>query len=356
MNILISGVGGPTPRSISKSIKISKYAKKCRLFGTEIHAYLNGLYEQGLYEQNTLVPKSTDKNYWKVLKKFVEENEIEYAIISPENAVLEWSLYKKNGGTWPCKTILPEYDIVNILRSKGTMTTILKNSGLVPKSYVFKPKDLNFFELEKKLKYPFWIRSTTGSSGLGSLKVENRESLKNWFMINSSVSEFIASSFLPGRNLACKLLYYDGDLIRSACAERVNYIMSKVAPSGITGNTSFGRLLNESALVERAKKAMDLIFKYAGTKKHGFFTADFKEDMHGVPYITEINIRMVAFNYSFAVGGANFSEDILALLSNDAQFDKTYQMYKFEPDTIFLRDVDALPVLMKESELLKNNY
>ena len=61
---------------------------------------------------------------------------------------------------------------------------------------------------------------------------------------------------------------------------------------------------------------------------------------------------MVAFNYSFALAGANFSEDILALLSNDSNFDLTYKMYEFEPQTIFLRDVDVQPILMKESDLL----
>tara|TARA_B100001059_G_scaffold147007_1_gene146849 strand:- start:3227 stop:4285 length:1059 start_codon:yes stop_codon:yes gene_type:complete len=352
MNILISGVGGPTPRSVSRSIKISKYAKKSKLFGTEIQRFVYGLYESDLYEENIIVPKSRDKKYWDVLRAFIKENDIKYAMIHPENAVLEWSFFKKNGGIWPCKTILPDYDLVKILLNKGEMTSILKDSGFVPQSYVLKPEELDLSKLEEQLHYPFWIRSTSGSSGLGSLKVENRESLKNWFTINPLVSEFIASAFLPKRNLACKLLYYNGELIRSASAERVNYIMSKVAPSGITGNTSFGRLLNEPDLVDKAICAMDLLFEYTNTKKHGFFTVDFKEDIDGRPYITEINVRMVAFNYSFALGGANFSEDILALLSNDPLFDKTYKMYEFDPNTIFLRDVDVEPILMKESELL----
>ncbi len=352
MNILISGVGGPTPRSVSRSIKISKYGEKSKLYGTEIQPFVHGLYEKELYEKNIIVPKSSHKKYWSVLNGFIEKNNIEYAMIHPENAVLEWALFKKKGGVWPCKTILPDYDLVKVLIDKGAMTKILNQSGLVPKSYILNPKKIDFKKLEKTLGYPFWIRSTSGSSGLGSLKVENQESLKNWFTINPKVTEFIASTFLPKRNLACKLLYYNGKLIRSASAERVNYIMSKVAPSGITGNTSFGRLLNEPNLVDKAISAMDLLFEYTNTKKHGFFTADFKEDIDGRPYITEINVRMVAFNYSFALAGANFSEDILALLSNDSNFDLTYKMYEFEPQTIFLRDVDVQPILMKESDLL----
>ncbi|MDB4735901.1 hypothetical protein OAF39_02705 [Akkermansiaceae bacterium] len=355
MNILISGVGGPTPRSVSRSIKISKYKEKTRLFGTDINPYCSGLYESGLYEKNILVPSARNKKYWDTIKEFIHENDIKYAMIQPEQAALEWSLHKEKGGKWPCKTILPDYELVKVLMDKGAMTTILSDSGLVPKSYVINPEDLDLERLEEALRYPFWIRSTSGSSGLGSLKVESREGLKNWFTINPGVSEFIASTFLPKRNLACKLLYYNGNLIRSACGERVNYIMSKVAPSGITGNTSFGRLLNEPNLVSLATEAMELLFKATNTKKHGFFTADFKEDDKGIPYLTEINIRMVAFNYSFALGGANFSEDILALMSDDVSFDRAYKMYEFEPGTIFLRDVDVEPILMKESDLIQKS-
>ena len=129
--------------------------------------------------------------------------------------------------------------------------------------------------------------------------------------------------------------------------------MAKVAPSGITGNTSFGRLLNEPKVFEEANKAMDHMFKHTGAKKHGFFTVDFKEDENGKPYITEVNVRHVAFTQCFAAGGANFAEDTMRLLDNDPSFDKNFKLYEFEKDLIFLRDVDALPILMKEKDLLK---
>ena len=129
--------------------------------------------------------------------------------------------------------------------------------------------------------------------------------------------------------------------------------MAKVAPSGITGNTSFGRLLNEPKLVEAAIKAMDHLFEKAAASKHGFFTVDFKEDENGNPFITEINVRHVAFTQCFAVAGANFAEDTIRLLDGDPGFDKNFKMYEFEEGQIFLRDVDALPIMMKEKDLLK---
>ena len=81
--------------------------------------------------------------------------------------------------------------------------------------------------------------------------------------------------------------------------------------------------------------------------KHGFFTADFKEDESGCPFITEINVIMLAFNICFAAGGSNFTEDIIRLLNND----KSYKKYEFDPGTIFLRDVAIEPKLMNEKDL-----
>lgn len=348
-NLLISGVGGPTPRSIARSLHLSQHP--VTLYGTDVNPYAYGVYEDHLYQETRIIPYANHEGYWDALFAYVKERNIQYAMVHPEHEVLAWAKRKHDGLDWPCPTLLPHYNLVHALVDKGRMTQLLADTDLVPNSYLIDSENLDFEDLEQQLPYPFWIRATAGSSGLGSLKVGDRHSLKNWMIINPNVEQFIASSFLPGRNLGCKLLYHNGDLLRSACGERVNYIMSKVAPSGITGNTSFGRLLNEPHLVAQATKALDILFEKTNTPKHGFFTVDFKEDQNGHPYITEINVRMVAFNYIFAKAGANFSSDILQLLNGDTSFDRTYKMYEFEPGTIFLRDVDAEPILMNERDL-----
>lgn len=88
-------------------------------------------------------------------------------------------------------------------------------------------------------------------------------------------------------------------------------------------------------------------------KKHGFFTVDLKENAKGKPFITEVNIRHVAFSLCFTIGGANFAEDTIRLLSGDNTFDKTFKFHEFEKDLIFLRDVDVEPIVMKESDLYR---
>ena len=298
------------------------------------------------------MPRAEDPEYWSRINQIISDNSIDVALVQPEHEVLEWARHIEAGNQLNCNVLLPPLRLAEALIDKATMTSLLDSTELTPDSIVFRPGQTKFSSLTSMLGCPFWIRSTTGSSGLGSLKVSCEAELLNWVAINPRVKSFIASRYLPGRNLACKLLYWRGNLTRAACGERVSYIMSKVAPSGITGNTSFGRLLNEPALIERAKVAMNTLFDVTCTIPHGFYTVDFKEDVHGKPLITEVNVRMVAFNLCFAMAGANFSEDIVRLLSSDDSFDQTCKTYNFPDGLVFLRDVDAEPILMNERDLL----
>ncbi len=355
MKILITGVGGPTPRSFAISLKKYSIYSYYELIGTDVNPLSIGLYQNELFNCSYVIPSAKDENaYWEAINQIIRKHNIEIAIILPELEVKAWAK-KKNCEKLPCKALIPDIRLVESLVNKSKMSEQLKDLDLVPPSISFKRDKIDFDKLFSELGEVFWVRSSTGTSGLGSLKVDSKQSLKNWVEINPGVDEFLASKFLSGRNLACKLLYFNGNLIRSACAERVNYIMSKVAPSGITGNTSFGRLLNEPQLVNIAVKAMSRLFEVNNCEPHGFFTVDFKEDAYGKPFITEVNVRHVAFTQCFSAAGANFAEDTIRLLDNDPEYDKNYKMYEFEKGLIFLRDVDSLPIIMKESELFKMN-
>lgn len=127
----------------------------------------------------------------------------------------------------------------------------------------------------------------------------------------------------------------------------------KKQENGITGNTSFGRLLNDPGVVETAVRAMDIVFEKTGAARHGFFTVDLKEDVSGVPKVTEINVRHIAFTQCFAAGGANLAEDTIRLLDGDTAFNREYLMYRFEEGLIYLRDVDVQPVVMHANDVLR---
>jgi glutathione synthase/RimK-type ligase-like ATP-grasp enzyme len=349
-NLLLTGIGGPTPRSLARALRWHSRYKPYRLIGTDINPQARDLYDRELYDQTYLVPPAGHPDYWPEIEGLISKHNIEIALVQPELEVLAWAQRTEAGGL-PCKALLPSHALALALTDKGSMTAALEGTGLVPPSRLIAADEAELEQIGEALGYPFWIRATAGSSGLGSLKVENALALRQWIAINPGVRQFIASQYLPGRNLACKLLYYEGQLLRAACAERVQYIMAKVAPSGVTGNTSFGRLLNEPSLVAQARQALACLFAATGAPAHGFFTVDFKEDAAGRPFITEINVRHVAFSLCFAMAGANFAEDTVRLLDRDADFDRNYRMYEFEPGLIFLRDVDAVPLVLREGEM-----
>jgi carbamoyl-phosphate synthase large subunit len=300
-----------------------------------------------------VVPRADNKDYWKAINTIIDENEIEGAVILPEVEVIEWAINALDKLNRKIKLHLPDPALAAEIVNKHTLHKLLQDSGFVPKYYLINPENYSYNELKEKVTDVYWVRSTEGSSGLGSLKIENERALEQWIAINPGVTEFIASEFLPGRNMACKLLYFNGKLLSTACAERVNYIMAKVAPSGITGNTSFGRLLNEPGLVDISVKAIESVAVKLNTSLNGIFTVDFKEDTQGVPKITEINIRHVAFTSSIAAGGANLPLDTLKAMFLEDPAKMETKHYQFDDQIIFLRDVDGYPIIMKEQDLLR---
>ncbi|MFT3750078.1 MAG: hypothetical protein QM768_17305 [Agriterribacter sp.] len=354
--ILVTGVGGPTPRSFVRAIKWfgGQHKNDFDFIGTDSNPLAYGLYEKELFSKSYVIPRAdiSSEQYWQHINHIVKKENIEAAIILPEIEVLEWA---KNHGrlTKKIKLNLPDYELARQISNKYHLHKILDKTGLIPKFLRLNSNNNVYDTLKEELGEVFWVRSTEGSSGYGSLKIKNEHLLQQWIRLNTDVTEFIATEYLPGRNLACKLLYFNNNLIATACAERVNYIMAKIAPSGITGNTSFGRLLNEPDLVRISIETMNIIGQKLNTSLNGIFTLDFKEDKNGIPKITEINIRHVAFTASLAAGGANLPLETLKTMFSEHPHKIETQYFNFEKNLIFLRDVDGYPILLDENELLK---
>ncbi|WP_346795491.1 ATP-grasp domain-containing protein [Halomonas sp. Bachu 37] len=347
INVLVTGVGGPTPRSFVRSIADSK-CDNYNFIGVDANRLAIGLYDTASYSKTYLVPKANDERYWEKIAKIIDRHQIEFAVVLPEAEVVAWSERQDREGL-PCKAFISPFKPTAALVDKKSLHDLLKDKSYIPSYCTF----LNQTDRKKiTVEYPFWVRGTVGSSGLGSLKINNEQELDEWMKINPRIEEFIASEFLPGRNLACKVLYKNGKIFRSACAERLEYVMAKVAPSGITGNTSFGRMINDKGLVDIADDAINSIFSQFKAKANGIFTVDFKENAQGIPMITEINVRFVAFASSLAKAGANLPLDYLEANLNPDNFSLEYQHYEFPRGTIFLRDVDETPLVMNEKDLL----
>lgn len=350
INVMIFGVGGPTPLGIAKSLRLKSSRSELRLVGVDGDPFAPGLYNRDLFDATCLNGFVRDSNYWDIIERIVEREKIDVAFVVPEGEVLAWS-ERQETGSLPCKALIPELSVARSMYDKMACYEILESTGLAPLT-VRVDRNWSAEALGRRLSSPYWIRKAQGAGAIGAMRIDSPTDLENWLNINPEMEGMIASEYLPGRNYACKMLYLDGKLARAACGERITYLLASAAPSGVSGMCARGRLLNNSDLVARSDKAIRVMFVHHGGTPHGMFTVDFKEDADGVPKLTEINIRHVSFTHAFALGGANFAHETLELLTQSALSAPDYIEYRFEDEPHFIRGVDSEIFLVKDAELL----
>lgn len=341
LKILVTGACGVTSRSVVRSLNLSPvYRDKCEFIGTDVCNLEYGLYE-GLYEKVYRVPYFNDPGYRDAMERIIAENEVEYAIVIPEPEMLEWC---ERPFDVKFHRIPPKFG--RSVLSKKNLYDNLAGLPIVPKYQILSRSEIMEHPDRVGLLYPFWVRDFAegSTSGKGSFKAESVAELQAWATINRGIPEFMLSEFLPGRNLACFTLFSNGRLVKYGVAERIEYVMGKVAVSGITGNTSKGRLLNCPEALDVSLAAINAILSKTGETMNGLVVTDLKCNAEGKPIITEINLRHVAFTSTFASAGLNFSEcQMLILQGREDEISPDLTM-SFPEDNIMLRDVDGLPI------------
>ncbi len=344
IKILVTGACGVTSRSVVRSLNESPIFKnRCEFIGTDVCYNMYGVYE-GLYSKVYKVPMFSDPSYREIMQTIIDENKIEYAILIPEPEVLYWSQNPFN-----VKFLRIPSGFAETVISKLRLYEALKDTGLVPDFQVVDKEQL-CDESFVKLSYPLWVRdySEGTTSGMGSFAPKNHKQLCAWLEINDNINTFMLSEYLPGRNLACFLLYSNGVLLKYGVAQRIEYLMAKVAVSRITGNTSMGKLLNDDQVFNVARTAVELVASKTKEIMNGLIVVDLKEDKNGTPIVTEINIRHVAFTSSFAMAGLNFSQYQMQLLIGDKALISPDLTMIFPENNIILRDVDGLPIYLED--------
>lgn len=347
--VLITGIGGLTPRSIAGIIR--KNHPDYKLIGCDIDKKAVGFFMRDLLDEHHVCPRCDDPAYFPWITNLVEEKAIDYAFVQPESEIVKWGEYYEKNGRYPCPTLIGKELFSASLKDKAVMADLLKATVFIPKTIKVTQAKPHFEEVKKEIGFPCWIRATEGTGGLGSLKLESISSYKNWLIINSSIPEFTVSEFLPGRHLANEMLYYDGEYIKGAALECVEYVMANTTPSHVTGNTHFARFLNE----DRINAFCDHCVKYLETKldlkAHGVLSFDLKEDGEGNIKVTEINIRHMAYTGVMARIGFDLVEDTIRILE-DGNPDRVKRdpFYHYDKPYVFLRDVDIEPIILESEE------
>ena len=244
----------------------------------------------------------------------------------------------------------PSPEFCELAISKKKLFNLLKDTHLIPISEDLSRKDAFDDNYKLPLKFPMWVRDASAgtASGKGSFKANNITELRAWVMINTGIENFQISEFCPGGNYGVLCLFEHGKLLKCAIAERLEYIMAKVAVSGITGNTSMGRFLNDEHIKEQALDAIQRVCEATNSIMHGVVVVDMKADANGVAKVTEINIRYVAYNCLLANAGFNLAEyHLLTALGKSNELTPEVEI-EFPKNNMWFRDVDAVPLYVED--------
>lgn len=350
--ILVTGIGGLTPRSITKIIRENH--PNYQIIGIDVNKKAIGFFMKGLLDGYYVCPRCSTPEYFPFIEKLVEEKHIDYAFVQPESEIVAWGDYYEKNGKFPCPVFMGCKTLSVSLKDKSIMADLLEGTDFIPKTIKVTQINPRYEDVEKEIGFPCWIRATEGTGGLGSLKLEDLSSYKSWLFINNEISEFTVSEFLTGRHLANEMLYYNNEYVKGAALECAEYVMANTAPSHVTGNTAFGRFLNE----DRINKFCDDCIKYLCNKlqvaAHGILSFDLKEDKNGNMKVTEVNIRHMAYTGVMARVGFDLIEDTIKIME-DGNADRVERVpfYHYVKPYIFLRDVDVEPIILENENIFE---
>jgi carbamoyl-phosphate synthase large subunit len=343
LNILVTGACGVTPRAIVRSLRASAVFSDARLVGADRGGNPYGFYE-GLYDRVYRVSQPSDPGYPELIAELCRQESIDAAVVGPEAEVSFWS-----GREFPVPALLPPSALVEVAISKSKLYDALRETGLVPRYRIVSRDELlarSGLDLDGG---PVWLRdySEASSSGIGSIQVTEAEEAYAWAYLNPEIPSYMVAEHLPGRNIACSLLFFEDEVLKAGCYERLEYFMGHLAVSGVTGNINRGRLVNDERARTLAEQAVRYVAGLAGERAHGLLTVDLREDRTGALKVTEINVRHVAATSALAAGGANMAEaQLLATFGRLDEIGETAP--RFPDDNVILRDIDGAPLWLTE--------
>lgn len=355
--LLITGIGGLTPRSMATIIR-EKYPHY-HVIGIDADRKSMGFFMQKngkkLVDEYYVCPRCDSPDYFPFVEKLVAQKHIDFAFVQPESEIVVWGDYQEKNGTFPCPVFMGCKKLSESLRDKSIMAQLLEGTDFITKTIKVTQDNPRFDDVEKMIGFPCWIRATEGTGGLGSLKLEDIDSYKSWLFINSRIPEFTVSEFLTGRHLANQMLYYNNEYVKGAALECVEYVMANTAPSHVTGNTHFARFLNEDRINKFCDDCTKYLCKKLGVPAHGILSYDLKEDKNGNMKVTEVNIRHMAYTGAMAKVGFDLISDTMTIME-DGNADRIVrdQYHHYERPYIFLRDVDVEPIILDSEEVFNH--
>lgn len=340
MRILLLGAGSSASINFIKALKLTN--KKYYIVGVDRNKFY--LEMSPVNKRYLIERKSGDINqYIQKLVKIIKDERIDFVHAQPDAEVKSLSDYRD---LMPTKTFLPTKSAIDIFQDKLLTHNSLSRKG-VPVPQTIQITNENVLRKVFKPKQIIWLRAKTGAGGKASLPTKNYKHAKMWidYWMNRGLqmSDFLASEYLPGKEVSWLSVWKDGQLICSQQKERIEWVQQGIAPSNVAGTTAIQKTVHYDLY---NKIATDTILAVED-KPNGIYTVDMKENKNKVPCVTEINPgRFFTTSLFYATAGVNMP-DIFVSLGLGLPVKKTKPYNCVKENIYWIRVPDGGPTMIK---------
>jgi len=285
--MVVTGVGGIGGINFITALRLAETQTGNKLFivGTDHNPYYLQLPQ---VDVRFISPKHSASNFVPTILDLAKKYEAIFLHPHPSSEAHVVSENIKQFKNANVKTFLPKPS--SIMPNKQQIYEALSSNNVsVPKTVAIDTLD-DVDKAFREIGCPLWIRARSGAGGRLSLKVNTPEEARIWVELHTlqgraAVNEFIFQEFLPGRDIAFDSLWFEGKLVTSYARERLEYPLKHVSLSGITATPSVARTIED----ERVNKVGIEAVKALDSKPHGFFSVDIKDNVDGMPMVTEVD-------------------------------------------------------------------
>ena len=341
--ILVTGAGGSAGNNFIASLRLAP--EPFYIVGTDTSKYYIKLSKA---DKNYKVANWHDKVYINQLKAIIKEENIEFIHSQPDPEVM---FISENRHLLDVKTLLPRPITIEIAHDKFWFNQEMEaNKVPCPKSWLVIGKErLKIICQEHRGKK--WLRAIFGAGSLAALPITKYEQaymwIEYWKTKGLKWTDFMLSSFLPGKEYAFQSIWKDGKLITSAARERIEYLFQSRMPSGQSSTPTVAKSVHNKQVNQIATKGI-LALDY---NPNGIYCVDLKENYNGVPCITEINVgRFFTTSLFFTKAGCNMPYYYVKLAYGE-EIPKLKQYNAVLENLYWIRQIDCGEKMVKENEL-----
>jgi len=353
--IIVTGAGGPAGINFIMSLRIAP--EKMFVVGTEASEYFIHLTSTN---KRYVIPEAKEAGYVDSLNKIIRKEKIDFVHPQPD---IEVEIVSENREKLEANVFLPAKKAVRACQDKLESARVWRKKD-VPVAKTRKLRtERDVVKAFEEFGSPIWIRARHGAGGRGSTAANNRETALSWIRYWKSRNvdwEFIAQEHLPGRNIGFHSLWKDGELITSMARERIEYIYSHLAPSGITGTPAVQKTVHDETVNKIGTDAVLAI----DPNFSGIACVDLKENKEGTLCVTEINPgRMFTTSFFFSYASKILRKDYCAnipYLYVKVAFNEhipSVSTYNILPENVYwIRHMDAPARLVKNGKVIGEMY